>query len=51
VTAAERAARERREQGLPPHIEDEDVLAKIVALLAEAEGDDPTSKPDHLEGA
>ena len=34
MTAAERAARERTEQGLPTFIEDAAVLASIATLLA-----------------
>ena len=33
MTAAERAAQSRREQGLPDRVEDPAVLAKVAALL------------------
>lgn len=37
----DRIALERARQGLPPRIEDESVLAKVVSLLAKYATDDP----------
>lgn len=40
--AARRAVAERLEQGLPAQIEDEDVLARVAAIMREVE-----PKPDN----
>jgi len=44
TSAAERAARERIEQGLPEHVEDPAALALVASLMNEA-------APEHAKGA
>lgn len=46
VAARAFAARSRAAQGLPPHIQDPEVIAKLVVLFRPAAGDtDPDEQP------